>query len=88
MKERPQRGYAVAKITKILNRRRELDEVAPLRVAVRNHCLECCGYSYKEVELCTAPKCGLWPWRFGKTPKELKKRATGHSFQKGNACTR
>ena len=36
--------------------------------AIRQHCLECCGGSSKEVERCTAPGCNLYPYRFGKDP--------------------
>ena len=36
--------------------------------AIRKHCLECVDGSSKEVELCTAPKCRLYPYRFGKNP--------------------
>ena len=62
----------MSKFTRIVNRRRQEGEIPTLRVAVRNFCLECVGYSAKEVELCTDPECWLFPWRFGKTPKELK----------------
>lgn len=58
----------------IVSRRREEDEIPTARVAIRNHCLECCGYSLKEVSLCTAPKCWLYPWRENRTPAELKKK--------------
>lgn len=58
---------------KIVSRRREENEIPTARIAIRNHCLECCGYSQNEVSLCTAPKCWLYPWRENKTPLELKK---------------
>lgn len=39
----------------------------PLK-AIRAHCLECVGGSTKEVQLCTAEKCRLYPYRAGKNP--------------------
>ena len=33
------------------------------RAACRLHCLECCGWQSREVELCSAPGCCLWPYR-------------------------
>ncbi len=68
----------MAKFTKIVHRRRKPDEIPTPRVAIRNHCLECCGYSTKETELCTAPKCWLYPWRFGTTPQDLKSKRGGN----------
>lgn len=41
-------------------------------VAIRNHCLECCGYLPVEVERCTAPACWLYPYRFGCTPEKAE----------------
>ena len=35
---------------------------------IREKCMDCCGNQWKEVELCTAELCPLWPWRFGKNP--------------------
>lgn len=54
--------------------RRKEHEFAPLRDSVRSHCLECVSYSTKEVELCPAEACWLWPWRLGKTPEVLKRK--------------
>jgi len=33
--------------------------------AIREHCLECSGDSFRERELCTVKNCNLWPYRFG-----------------------
>ena len=73
----------------VLRRRRKPDEVASARVSIRNHCLECVSYVAREVELCTAPECWLYPWRLGKTPAQLRGRMgrsagsrTGHSFSR------
>ena len=49
----------------------ERDARKPIRQplkAIRAHCLECVGGSSDEVKLCTAPKCWLYPYRFGKNP--------------------
>ena len=50
---------------KVLKRRRLPHEIATARAAIRNHCLECCGYESGEVVRCTAPECWLFPYRFG-----------------------
>lgn len=36
--------------------------------AIRAKCLDCCCWSYKEVDLCPATQCPLHPFRFGKNP--------------------
>ena len=36
---------------------------------IRVYCLECVCDVRKEVTLCTAPKCPLYPYRFGRTPR-------------------
>ena len=33
--------------------------------ALREHCLECAGFSRKDVRLCPAAGCWLWPYRMG-----------------------
>lgn len=33
--------------------------------AIRAKCLDCCCYQYKEVKLCPAKSCALWPYRIG-----------------------
>jgi hypothetical protein len=33
--------------------------------AIRDHCLDCCGGTTKEVTLCTAVDCPLWEYRTG-----------------------
>lgn len=43
----------------------------PVKV-IRDKCLECCGGSSKEVELCSVEKCPLWRFRFGKNPYRKK----------------
>jgi len=37
--------------------------------AIREHCIDCCGGSRKEVRLCTAAACALHPYRMGHRPK-------------------
>lgn len=34
-----------------------------LRAAVNSQCIECMGYSLKEVRLCCSPQCPLFPYR-------------------------
>lgn len=36
--------------------------------AIRHKCLDCMCGSSKEVELCPAKKCPLWPFRKGRNP--------------------
>ena len=45
------------------------NKLSPLK-AVRQHCLFCCNDSPKEVRLCAAKACPLWPFRFGSKPTE------------------
>ena len=34
-----------------------------LRAAVNSQCIECVGYVFSEVKLCTSPQCPLFPYR-------------------------
>ena len=43
--------------------------------AIRAHCLRCCGYSPKEVRLCTVESCSLYPYRLGHCPGRKRKGA-------------
>jgi len=54
----------------IHRRRRNLGELPRRKAAIRNHCLECVGWSNKAVRNCTAEKCWLWPWRLGALDKD------------------
>ena len=38
--------------------------------AMRAKCLECSAGSFVEVKNCPVKKCALYPYRFGKRPKE------------------
>ena len=58
----------MAKINRVLKRRRREGEVPTARIAIRNQCLECVGYGHGEVEQCTDPECWLFPLRFGGKP--------------------
>ena len=40
-------------------------------VAIRNRCLDCGCWRPEEVKLCTAVRCALHPWRFGKRPATM-----------------
>lgn len=46
-----------------------MKNLTPLK-AIRKKCLDCCAFQPKEVTLCTAEKCPLYPYRMGKRPKE------------------
>jgi len=53
--------------------------LTPLR-AIRLKCLDCCAGQRKEVRLCPAQDCPLWPFRFGKLPSngaELDENSVG-----------
>ena len=45
---------------------REVD--TPVK-AIRAMCLDCVCGSFREVELCPAPDCPLWAYRFGMRPE-------------------
>ena len=45
---------------------------SPLR-AIRAYCYDCTCGSSKEIELCPAPACPLYPFRFGKRPSTVRK---------------
>lgn len=36
--------------------------------AIKEFCLQCCGYQSNEVKNCTAPNCPLYDFRLGKNP--------------------
>lgn len=40
--------------------------------AIRAKCLGCCCGASNEVRLCTAKKCPLYPYRFGKNPNRTR----------------
>ncbi len=44
------------------------------RKAIKIFCLECCGYSSKEVDLCTGLACPLYPYRQGGWPGKGQKK--------------
>jgi hypothetical protein len=44
------------------------------RKAIKIFCLECCGYSSKEVDLCTGLGCPLYPYRQGGWPGKGQKK--------------
>lgn len=37
--------------------------------AIKEKCMECCGWDRNEMKGCTAESCALHPFRFGKYPK-------------------
>jgi hypothetical protein len=53
----------------------------PLK-AIREHCLECCGWSSTEVGLCTAPLCALYKYRHGRRPVEERQKLSPEAIEK------
>ena len=68
----------------IRRRERRAGEMPTARAAIRNFCLQCTGFQAEEVRLCTAPKCWLFPWRFGMTPEKALRRGETIDFLAGN----
>jgi hypothetical protein len=50
-----------------------MPKLTPLR-AIRAKCIHCCCGSRKEVRLCTATRCPLWPYRLGHRPGYRRKK--------------
>ena len=50
-----------------MNKRKKLPPIK----AIRAKCLDCCCGSWKEVRLCPADDCPIWPYRFGKRPETV-----------------
>ena len=53
--------------------------------AVRTNCLECGGDNFEEVKYCSATDCALWPYRLGRTPRQIKEQELLNktNFQEG-----
>ena len=45
------------------------------QTAIRKFCLDCFGGSTKDIALCTAPDCPLWPFRLGYGLKTTRAKA-------------
>jgi len=43
--------------------------------AIRAKCLDCSGVSDRETKLCQVTDCPLWPWRLGRPPKSVRRKA-------------
>lgn len=50
---------------RVKHRGRRPAELSTPRIAMRNHCLDCCGWQSREVARCSARRCWLWPYRLG-----------------------
>ena len=59
---------AVKKKRKAPTRRKAVDKKLPPLKAIRAKCIDCCAGQRKEVALCTAEECDLWPYRMGTDP--------------------
>lgn len=51
-----------------------MKKLTPMR-AIREKCMDCCCWQRKEVRLCPIVRCSLYPYRFGKRPKNDMPRA-------------
>ena len=49
--------------------------------AIKEHCKECCCGLVKEVSLCPAEKCNLWPYRNG-DPNKRKRELTNEQRER------
>ncbi len=50
--------------------------------AIRLKCLDCCCGSAQEVKLCTCDSCPLFPYRFGRNPKEEQELKAMENIEK------
>lgn len=50
--------------------------------AIKDFCMECCGYQRDEVKSCTAPMCALYEFRLGKNPYRKTKNYTEEELEK------
>ncbi len=41
--------------------------------SIRRKCLDCCVYQRREVRLCAAYTCDLWPFRMGSDPNPARR---------------
>lgn len=58
-----------------------MKNLTPMR-AIRKKCLDCCAFQPKEVTLCTAEKCPLYPYRMGKRPNPSNNEKTAATAAK------
>ena len=59
-----------------------MGKLTPLR-AIRLKCLDCCAGQRKEVRLCPAKDCPLWPFRMGRNPR-TQARTKSHEKPRKN----
>jgi len=57
------------------NNTRKTVKLTPMK-AIREKCLECSCWSFKEVRLCPVKDCALYPFRYGKRPDSGEKEGT------------
>jgi len=68
-------GFSMAAANYLKNSWREKMKILRPLKAIRAKCLDCCGGSAREVALCEIEDCPLFPYRFGKRPQTLQKKA-------------
>jgi len=44
-----------------------MKKLSPVK-SIRKFCIQCSGFSVREVAKCVIPDCPLYPFRFGKNP--------------------
>lgn len=50
--------------------------------AIKDFCMECCGYQRDEVKNCSASMCALYEFRLGKNPYRKTKDYTEEELEK------
>lgn len=50
--------------------------------AIKDFCMECCGYQRDEVKTCSSPMCALYDFRLGKNPYRKTKDYTEEELEK------
>ena len=61
-------GGSCRRAAPVFQKKVEAYHMTPIK-SIRAHCIDCCGGSRKEVQLCPAEKCALHPYRMGRRPK-------------------
>lgn len=69
MNDRDLKEKRVAGKKTAMRLRKSLDIPPPLKV-IRHKCKDCCGGSLIDVKNCGSEGCPLWPFRFGRSPRQ------------------
>ena len=63
------RSKAMRARNDVYKRMRDLGIPSILK-SIRLYCLDCTGGSKRDVRMCPISQCPMWPYRFGRQPKE------------------